>query len=301
MSLTLPEQTQEIPACFYKNTQWQTITNCGSLTLPENWPHIHCMTTENNEPVNNIFAEKQQRLLTESLYNAWYGSDRSFVALSKIGLIYAPNKPPIVPDMLLSLDVKMPHDIWRKQNRSYFVPQYGKPPEVAIEIVSNQKGEEAGNNFQKYAQAKVRYYVIFDPQNALKEKVLRIYELHNTNYVEKNIDRGGNFCTQKFLPRWLFGVKLGLTLWEGWYEDKHDVWLRWYGEDDKLILTGKETTKEQRLAREKESLAKQKLQQQIEYEHSTSLQFQRQAQQEQQRAECLAKKLREMGIDPDEF
>jgi hypothetical protein len=282
MSLALSEQTKESPAFFYTNIQWQTTTNCGSLTLPENWPHIHSLMTENDEPVNNIFTEKQQRLLTESLYNAWQSSNRSFLALSKVGLIYAPDKPPIVPDMLLSLNVKIPHDVWRKQNRSYFVSQYGKPPEVVIEIISNRKGEKAGKNFQNYAQAKVRYYVIFDPQTSLKKDVLRIYELHNTNYVEKK-------------QQWLFGIKLGLMLWEGWYEDKHDVWLRWYGQDDKLILTGKETTKEQRLAKEQECLAKQQLQKQIEYEHATSIQFQRQAEQERQRAEHLAEKLREMG------
>jgi hypothetical protein len=272
MPLVSPEQTQNISPVFYTSNKWGVDrASYGLLTLaePENWPDFDSLVTEDDEPVDNIFSEKQQRLLINSLYSSRQrlGQDKPFLALANVGLFYAPNKPAIVPDVLVSLDVKMPHDVWRKSNRCYFVSKYGKPPEVAIEIVSNLKGKETGSKFKDYAFAQVRYYVIFDPENQLKKGVLRVYELHNTNYVEKT-------------ESWLSGIDLGLTLWEGYFEDKHDVWLRWSDSDKQLILTGAENSEEQRLAKE---------------------QAQKEAAQEHQRAERLAAQLRAMGIDPDKL
>jgi hypothetical protein len=36
-------------------------------------PNIDHIVTEDDAPVDNIFSEKQQRLLTESLYSSWPG------------------------------------------------------------------------------------------------------------------------------------------------------------------------------------------------------------------------------------
>jgi Uma2 family endonuclease len=196
------------------------------------------LVTEDDEPVDNIFSEKQQRLLTESLYNGWK-PEQSFLTLANVGLFYALNKPPLVPDVLLSLEVKMPEEVWKKRHRSYFISEYGKPPEVVIEIVSNQIGNEADTKWQEYAKAGVRYYVILDPQRQLKKGVLRLYELQGKTFVEKK-------------DRWLEGVGLGLTLWKGRFEDKQDEWLRWCNKNGDLILTGYEKAKQ--VEREKEQV-----------------------------------------------
>ena len=94
--------------------------------------------------MDNIFSEKQQRLLVEPLYSSWsgVGSERQFVAMTNVGLFYAIGQPPYVPDMLLSLDVRLPADLWPKSHRSYFLWEYGKPPEVVVEVVSNREGGE---------------------------------------------------------------------------------------------------------------------------------------------------------------
>ena len=225
------------------------------------------LITEDDEPVDNIFSEKQQRLLTESLYNSWLGpgESRSFLALANVGLFYDPTKQPLVPDVLVSLEVKMPDNVWQKKNRSYFVKRYGKPPEVVIEIVSNKKGKETGSKLKGYAKAGVRYYVVFDPEQQLNGSKLQVYELQNNRYVEKH-------------EWWLSEVQLGLTLWEGQYEDKYEVWLRWCDQNGNLISTGKE---------------------QIEQERRQKEQAEKEAAQERQRAERLAQLLRETGIDPD--
>jgi hypothetical protein len=299
MPLISPEQTQNIPPVFYEN-KWRVnrASRYGLLTSPENWSDFDSLVTEDDEPVDNIFSEKQQRLLIDSLYSSRQklGQDKPFLTLANVGLFYAPNKPAIVPDVLVSLDVKMPHDVWCKSNRCYFVSKYGKPPEVAIEIVSNLKGKETGSKFKDYALAQVRYYVIFDPENQLNKGVLRVYELHNTkNYVEKT-------------ESWLSGIDLGLILWEGDFEDKHDVWLRWSDSDNQLILTGAENSEEQRLAKEQaqkkavqECLAKEQAQKKAVQECLAKEQAQKQAEQEHQRAERLAAQLRAMGIDPDKL
>ena len=54
---------------------------------------------------------------------------------------------------MLSLDVTAPED-WGTI-RSYFVWEFGKTPDVVIEIVSNRKGEEKGTKRTEYARAGV--------------------------------------------------------------------------------------------------------------------------------------------------
>jgi hypothetical protein len=79
-----------------------------TLVVPEDIrPDVGHLVTEDDRPVDNIFSEKQQRLLTEPLYNSpgWVGEGRSFLALANVGLFYAIRQPPYVPDMMLSLDV----------------------------------------------------------------------------------------------------------------------------------------------------------------------------------------------------
>jgi len=324
MSLRIKEQkpvSSPPPLQFYsRQLEKQTVPQKETAQ-----PDFDDLVTEDDEPVDNIFSEKQQRLLTESLYNSWQPKPegRGFLTLANVGLFYAIDKPPLVPDVLVSLDAKLPENLWKTHNRSYFVSEYGKPPEVAIEIVSNLKGKEAGSKWQDYAKAGVRYYVIFDPERRLKKGVLRVYELHGKSFVEK----------QKW---WLKGVGLGLTLWKGRYEDKVEEWLRWCNKNGGLILTGEEKAEEAEWEKEKAKWEKEQALQQTEQERREKQQAQQRAEQErrkkeqaqqraeqerrekqqaqqraeqerrekqqaQQRAESLAAKLRALGIDPDKL
>jgi hypothetical protein len=60
---------------------------------------------------------------------------------------------------------------------------------------------------------------------------------------------------------WIESLQLGLGLWQGSYQGLERQWLRWYGADENWILTPTE--------------------------------------QERQRAERLAARLRELGVNPD--
>lgn len=231
-------------------------------------PNVEHLITEDDKPVDNIFSAKQQRLLTEPLYSSWNGpgEGRKFLADANVGLFYAPRNPAIVPDVFLSLDVEAPEDLWVKEHRSYFVWEYGKPPDVVIEIVSNKVGGELGEKKIKYAHMRVGYYVIFDPGLHISDEVLTIYRLDGLSYRRHDL-------------MWLPGVNLGLKLWEGEYEGAHETWLRWVDENGDLIPTGKELAEKERAEKEKERAEKEAA---------------------RQRAEKLAAMLRELGHDPSQ-
>ncbi|NEQ28479.1 MAG: Uma2 family endonuclease, partial [Microcoleus sp. SIO2G3] len=163
--------------------------------------------------------------------------------------------------------VEMPDDWSKKQNRSYFVWELGKVPEVCIEIVSNREGNELGSKRNDYARIGVAYYAVFDPLKQLQNpdelngSLLKVWMLSGRQYVELP------------QPFWLEQVGLGLTLWEGEFEGVQDLWLRWCDRSGNVISTGKERAQQERVR----------------------------AEQAQQRADRLADRLRKLGIDPTEI
>ena len=166
-------------------------------------PCVDHLVTEDDTPVDNIFSEKQQRLLTEPLFSSWApeGEGRTFVVLANVGLFYSVREPPFVPDMMLSLDVELPEDVHPKPHRSYFLWEYGKPPDVVIEVVSNREGGETTDKLAGYARIGVKYYVIFDPDRLLIDPSLRAFRLEVGDYREMSE------------PIWLPRVGLGLQEW----------------------------------------------------------------------------------------
>jgi Uma2 family endonuclease len=235
--------------------------------------NIEHLITEDDEPVDNIISEKNQRLLTEPLYTNWSGpgEGRTYLAAANVGVFSSVHQSPIVPDAFLSLDVKLPDDWntpenWKqKRYRSYFVWEYGKPPDLVIEIVSNKEGGENTTKILRYARMGVTYYVIFDPCKYLSNEVFIVYGLQLGRYVRLN---------QTYFPE----IGLGLCLWDGIFEDAQFTWLRWCDRQGQVIATGKESTEAERQQTEAEK---------------------QRAEAEKQRAEKLAAKLRELGIDPD--
>lgn len=93
-------------------------------------PDIEAIITEDDNPLINLPSEKQQRLLTETLYISWVGpgDERPFLAAANVGVFYLARRPAVVPDMFLSLDVEVPEDWWEREHRSYFLWEFGKPP-----------------------------------------------------------------------------------------------------------------------------------------------------------------------------
>jgi Uma2 family endonuclease len=207
---------------------------------PEDWPNIDHIKTEDDAPVDGVFSEKQMRLLTGTLYDSWK-TDMPFVALANVGLFYGVDIPPVVPDVLLSVNVRMPENLFPKLHRSYFVWKYGKPPEVAIEIVSNKEGGEDTRKLEIYADVRVSNYVIYDPEEFLSEIPLRLFRLNGSKLVE-----------DKTRPILFHELGLGLTLWNGRFEETDSSWLRWTDSRGELISTGGERAEEQMQRAEEE-------------------------------------------------
>jgi hypothetical protein len=255
-------------------------TPADSLISDDLLPDISKLAIEDDTPVDNLISEKQQRLLTEPLYsNPSAISGRTFLLAANVGVFYAVRRPPLVPDVFLSLDVEVPQDWSQKNNRAYFVWEFGKPPDVVIEIVSNKEGNELGSKLQGYARMGVAYYIVFDPLQQLGTDWLRSFEL-----------RAGHY--QPMSTTWLEAIGIGLTLWEGTFEGKHDRWVRWCTAGGGMVPTGAENAAQQK--------------QRADQEQQRANQEQQRADQEQQRAERaearalqLAEQLRSMGIDPD--
>jgi Uma2 family endonuclease len=244
-----------------------------SQPLTDITPDIHCLITEDDTPVDNLPSEKQQRLLTEPLYSSWAGpgAGRTFLAAANVGIFAVARNPAIVPDMFLSLDAQLADDWWRREHRSYFLWEFGKPPDLVLEIVSNTEGHEDDEKKQKYAHMRIGYYVIYDPLRQIMPDVLTVYQLRELAYERRE--------TLQFPS-----LNLGLMLWDGTFEGKHDTWLRWTDAEGVLILTGKERAEQEH--------------QRAEQEHQRAEQEHQRAEQERQRAERLAALLRQAGIDP---
>lgn len=233
-------------------------------------PDANNLVTEDDTPVDNFASAKQQRLLVSSLYSSV--KDQVFLAAANVGVFHTANQPAIVPDVFLSLNVQVPENWWDKQNRSYLVWQFGKSPEVVIEIVSNKVGDELGNKLRIYEQMRVSYYIVYDPGQHLGEQVLRLHELRGIRYSETT-------------EMWLEQVGLGLTLWQGEFEGREDIWLRWCYQDGNILPTGDELAEQ----------AKQRAQQ----AENRVQEAENRAQEAENRAQLLAEQLRALGIDPD--
>ena len=112
-----------------------------------------------------------------------------------------------------------------------------------------------------YEQAiRVPFYGIYE----VKKASVEVYQLVQGRYELMSANERGHCAIAPM------GVELGI--WQGQYEEMELPWLRWWDSQGNLLLTGDERS--QLLASQLE--------------------------QEQQRAERLAERLRQMGIDPDE-
>ncbi len=126
-----------------------------------------------------------------------------------------------------------------------------------------------------YAQIHIPYYVVFDPlqqiqgQHEMNGARLRVWSFSAEGYTELTPRQGINEIGQSV---WLKAVGLGLTLWEGQFEDGVTrLWLRWCDQAAQVIPTGAEG----------QAAAEQR------------------AEAAEQRSARLTEKLRSLGVDPD--
>jgi hypothetical protein len=230
------------------------------------------------------------RILTNPLLDCWTGplrpdgSPRPFMALANVGLFFAVGTPPLVPDVLLSLDVEHLGDPFPKAGRSYFTWIYGKPPNVVVEIVSNREGGELTAKLRGYERIGIPYYVVTDPELHLSGQELHSFELVGGQYVERDSLRFESYG-------------LCLVPWEGVFERLHSRWLRWATLEGALVPTAAE--ERQRAESEKQRAESEK--QRAESEKQRAESEKQRAESEKQRADALAARLRTLGISLDDL
>ena len=247
---------------------YQTISQ---QTAPPDEIDWDAIITEDDTPVDNYKTEHQYPLLTvpvnDNFVHSIYG--KRFIVASDVGVFFAPKEPPIVPDVFLSLGLRIAPDQRQKSNRSYFIWETGKPPEVVIEIVSNQEGGEDSAKLVRYARIGVKYYAIYDPLHELSDATLRFFVLRDRRYVE-------------MIDTWMPEVELGLTLWNGEYRGYEDEWLRWCDKNGQVIPTSAEMFLQEKVRSER---AIERAEQERE-----------RAEQERERADRLAARLAALGV-----
>jgi Putative restriction endonuclease len=263
---------------------------------PTEWhlPDISRLITETDEPVDNIFSAKQQRLLIEALsasLDAWNPAGRSVLMDANVGIFTTQDAPPLVPDAFVSVDIDEPKEFDYSVIRAYFVWIFGKVPDVVVEVVSNRKGGEMDSKRQKYARLHIPYYAVFDPFDELHKGELTVYELRRSSYIAVQPNAQGVY--------WMEEVGLGLRLWNGFYERSEARWLRWCDADGVLIQTGFERSEafKYELERIEERLSNTEGQLNNTKERLSDTEYQLNL--SNVRAATLAEKLRALGIDPD--
>lgn len=235
---------------------------------PSDWPDTSNLITE-DDPWDNIFQERQARILVDSLYAEW--TDKKFLAMANVGLFNSNKNPAIVPDVLIALGVLPLAE--PNKHKSYFIWEYGKIPDLVLEIVSNGDGGEADEKLERYATMGVPFYVIYDPffylaakgpkgspkRKGSSARAVRIFELTGGRYIES------------LRSRKIKELDLGFTTWKGTYEGVEGEFLRWTNADGRMLRLRSEIIEEQKL----ENL------------------------EQKARADRLASRLKELGIDEE--
>ena len=253
-------------------------------------PDISHIEIEDGEPVDNIVAEKQHRLLVSSLYTNWKPKEK-FIATTNVGVFFSVSKPPIVPDAMISFGVDVP--TWEqfmshKKYRAYFIWVFGKPPDVVVEVVTNRKGDELTDKLKIYAEIRVPYYIVYDWIGIYGEPKVRLFKLSGAEYVLKD-----NLKIEEY------GLQVGL--WQGKFEGVEDgEWLRWYDADGNLLLTNEEWQAQIAAQLNAEKQRAEEARKKVEEERRVSEEAKKKAEEERARAEKLAAKLRALGLNPDE-
>ncbi len=191
--------------------------------------------------IGGFQREKQQQLLVEPLYSSQsLELETPFIAATGVGIFYDQKQDPLMPDAFLSLGVRTPYYWKQKQHRYYSVREFGKVPDVCIEIVSNTVGQELTSKKDNYARIGVPYYAVYDPLRQLQGKkeldgeLLKVWRLTEGKYIALSEP----FCLET--------VGLGLALWKRKIYEQLVIWLRWYDEDGYIVHTAAEELQEAR-------------------------------------------------------
>ncbi|MFB2833858.1 Uma2 family endonuclease [Floridanema evergladense] len=227
-----------------------------------------------DDPVDNINQPAIAAALTESLQLAGR-IPANAITFTNYGICATVNGKIVVkaPDWGYVPAISVTRE---EVDRSYTPRLEGDIPAIVMEFISDTDGTEystkptypPGKWFFYEQVLRVPNYAIFHPANG----VLEVYQLDDTGrYKLREPDPNNRF--------WIAEMNLFLGIWQGTRENRTGFWLRWWDENENLLLWGFELVEQERQRTEQER---------------------QRAEKERQRAERLAAKLREAGIEIDD-
>ncbi len=220
--------------------------------------------------VKNFQELPQSILLTDSIEPVLQKlhSDRRYAIGQDCGIYWRLTEPPErgaeAPDWFYVPNV--PPLLNGQFRRSYVLWKEFVAPLIVLEFVSGDGSEERDDTPPDQEGAKAGKFWVYE--QAIRVPFYGIYEVKKASVEMYRLVDG---CYQRMpanershysIPQ--MGVELGI--WQGEYETKQAPWLRWWDSQGNLLLTGRE-----------------------------------EAQQQRQRTELLAERLRQLGINPDEI
>jgi Uma2 family endonuclease len=274
--------------------------------LPRCLPSAEELPCSDDTPVDSELQELIPGLLKSILLILWEQRMDWLFGID-MAIYFDPDLPPIVPDGFLSLGVERVYD--EELRPSYVLWDELVVPSLALEIVSSTYRKEYTTKLDQYAELGILYYVIYNSQRRRKPK-LEIYKLVN-----------GSYQLQASNPLWMPEIGLGIGYERGDYGGVTRDWLYWYDENNQRYPTPTEWVKleQQRtqleIAKTRQAQAEsqraqaesqrsqaesQRAQAESQRSQAESQQAQAESQQAQERADRLAAKLRDLGIDPDD-
>ncbi len=266
---SIPYPKSTIDSIALNSRSSMTLANSPELGITHLPDHTELPESDGTF-VKNFQEHPQSILLTDSIRPILQQlhPDSHYAIGQDCGIYWRITDPPErgaeAPDWFYVPNVPpLPNGIVR---RSYVLWQEYVAPLIVLEFVSGDGSEERDNTpitgkFWVYEQAiRVPFYGIYEVKRASVE----VYHLVDGRYELMPANEQSRY------PIAPMGVELGI--WQGQYENMELPWLRWWDSQGNLLLTGDER----------------------------SLLLSSQLNEEQQRAERLAERLRQLGVNPDE-
>jgi Uma2 family endonuclease len=228
-----------------------------------------------DDPVDNIHQNPIANALSETLSLAGLLSETAFTC-TDYGLIATVNGKVIAkaPDWAYIPNITVSRE---EIDRSYTPYLEGDVPTIVIEVISATDGGEYSKQLETpmgkwrfYEQIlKVPYYGIFEPSSGDFE----VYRLGQSGtYDRLPIEESGRY--------WIEGLNLTIAAWKGKHHQRNGYWLRFWDSAGTLLPLSTEiiATAQQQLSRTQQNFD-----------------------QEKARADRLAARLQELGIDGTEI
>ena len=235
-------------------------------------------------PMESQLHVMQMQLLAETLEEHFL--DQDVYVGSNMFVYFSPDQ--VKTEDFRGQDVFVALNVSKRVRKSWVVWEEGKAPDVVIELISKStsKTDKIKKKLIYQNQLRVAEYYWYDPYSYDWAG----FRLESGIYSPIFVDKFDRLVSQK--------LDLALIRWQGNYRNVESTWLRWIDKHNNLLLTrgenGLRQAEQERVRTEQERVR-------AEQERVRAEKERVRAEQEKVRADKLAKKLRKLGVNPDDI